>query len=246
MTGLYPGDPLLYARPVPLATARPLGRRCVAGSLTVLLLAALVFVFVEGTVIRAIRLVQPAVLVKLEKDTPKPPPPKIPPPLIRPQTTAIEPPQIVIAPDPIVQTPPAPVAMTSSPVPPAPVVTSPPPAPYLDPEYLKLLSVAIQSHFYYPSHAHVGGTVLVQYTIDTAGNLLALAVAHSSGQSALDDAALDVVRKASPLPPIPERMHAKQLTVRLPVCFPVPDSAFVSFGRTSSFSPPVRAADSGC
>ena len=149
------------------------------------------------------------------------------------------PPQFTIAPDP---SPAAPVAAAAPPQPsPAPSSgTAQTAAAYIDPEYLKLISVHIQHYYVYPTRA-VGhdweGKVVVQFTFEKNGALLASAVARSSGVSVLDDEALTMVRQASPLPPIPDRMHMNQMSAVVPICFHAQQGVTsMSFGRGFSVS----------
>lgn len=238
MTGLHPGDQMLYSRPVPPYAARPLRRRCAAGILTILLLAALVLVFVQGTVVRAIRLVQPALLVKLDRDAPKPPPPKIPPPLIKPQATVIEPPQIIIAPDPIVPTPPAPAAMMSSPV--------PPPAPPAPAAASGVDLIAIARAYLIKVHDHLNlrlncstfafrlneeeGTATVHFVMTSDGTVLSESLTKSSGSPTLDKEALAVLLRAQPLPPIPPILHKDKLETNIPISCQNAGSVTAAFG----------------
>ena len=58
----------------------------------------------------------------------------------------------------------------------------------------------------YPSAARgrgEEGTVQVRFSIDDAGNVLSSQVVRSSGHPALDDAVVDLMRRASPVPPPP-------------------------------------------
>jgi protein TonB len=61
------------------------------------------------------------------------------------------------------------------------------------------------------------GTVTVKFTIDQTGKVLGATVKNSSGIAALDHAALDVLKRASPLPAIPAFMKRQQLTLAIPI-----------------------------
>lgn len=60
------------------------------------------------------------------------------------------------------------------------------------------------------------GTVGVRFSLDEAGNVLSYSVVSSSGSAALDQAALDMVRRASPVPAPPPGV---QKTITAPVNF---------------------------
>lgn len=60
------------------------------------------------------------------------------------------------------------------------------------------------------------GTATVRFSIDGSGRLLSARIARSSGSSALDGAALSMVRRASPMPAPPTRARA---TLTVPVRF---------------------------
>ncbi|THV20270.1 energy transducer TonB [Peteryoungia ipomoeae] len=71
----------------------------------------------------------------------------------------------------------------------------------------------------YPAEARRNreeGTVYVRFKIDDGGNVLAVSVTRSSGSSALDDAVLDMVRRASPVPAPPPGVNK---TITTPVRF---------------------------
>ncbi len=74
------------------------------------------------------------------------------------------------------------------------------------------------------------GTVVVRFSLERDGDVLSIAVASSSGYAALDRAAVDSVRNASPMPPIPAGFPD-----RLSVAFPVD---FGRLGRQAGISRP--------
>ena len=82
-------------------------------------------------------------------------------------------------------------------------------------------------HFYYyperASHNHVTGVVHVRMLIRQNGRLDRVEIYQSSGNRLLDGAATDMVRKAQPLPAIPERMHADKVDAEMPIAFGPPD-----------------------
>lgn len=65
------------------------------------------------------------------------------------------------------------------------------------------------------------GTVVVRFSLARDGDVLSIALASSSGNAALDRAALDSVRDASPMPPIPAGFPDR-LAVAIPIDFGQP------------------------
>lgn len=86
--------------------------------------------------------------------------------------------------------------------------------------YFGKLKAWLNQHKKYPVAAKKEkqqGTVTVTFTIDRNGRLLASRVEKSSGNGVLDNAALELLRRASPMPRIPDTMPQAQLVVTLPV-----------------------------
>ncbi len=63
------------------------------------------------------------------------------------------------------------------------------------------------------------GIVRVELQIDATGNVTSTTIAESSGFEILDKQALEMVRKASPLPLPPESLRGKEFTIVVPVSF---------------------------
>ncbi|MDC8756365.1 energy transducer TonB [Janthinobacterium sp. hw3] len=75
----------------------------------------------------------------------------------------------------------------------------------------------------YPAAARARGEegiVTLRCRVDREGRVLAAAVEHSSGHPALDQAALDTLQRAAPLPRIPDE-RPEQLELSIPVQFRV-------------------------
>jgi protein TonB len=61
------------------------------------------------------------------------------------------------------------------------------------------------------------GTVIVNFTLDRSGQVTAQSVSRSSGSSALDDAALTMVSRASPMPRFPAAMPQENVSFSVPI-----------------------------
>lgn len=88
--------------------------------------------------------------------------------------------------------------------------------------YLAEVLARIARHKRYPREARhdgVTGVVTVTFTITANGTVLTQQVSGSSGDHRLDRAALDMLLRASPLPPIPRDMGVASLELTLPVEF---------------------------
>ncbi|HLN24868.1 MAG TPA: TonB family protein [Patescibacteria group bacterium] len=70
-----------------------------------------------------------------------------------------------------------------------------------------------------PSHVRRQGRVHLSFTLARDGQLVASAVAASSGSDLLDQAALAALREAAPFPPPPEAVADRQLTFSIPFEF---------------------------
>ena len=72
----------------------------------------------------------------------------------------------------------------------------------------------------YPSSARgASGVVVVRFELNRTGALIGSAVTKSSGNAALDQAALDLLRRASPFPPFPVAKPGERDSYVAPVNF---------------------------
>jgi len=89
-------------------------------------------------------------------------------------------------------------------------------------DYLAAIMAWLERHKLYPEAARARreqGTVLVAFAIDRGGRLLSFGVRRSSGSTALDAAAEDMIRRAAPLPAVPASYPGRELDLVLPVTF---------------------------
>lgn len=139
-------------------------------------------------------------------------------------------PQPKLEPEPETQlTPPVPTP-ADTPVASAPPVAPAPPAPTelqsgqsdtVD-DYLSQLARHLGRHFAYPRRAErLGqeGTPVVRFTFDRSGTLLNWRLEQGSNHVLLDQAALDLLKAAEPLPRVPDTMNGRQFSFTLPVRF---------------------------
>jgi TonB family C-terminal domain len=87
-------------------------------------------------------------------------------------------------------------------------------------KYLGKLRYHIEGKKVNPRSQQVG-TVLVQFTVDAAGNVVSRQVTSSSGSKILDDAALASIDRAAPFPPMPDTLGQNNMVVSVPFKFTV-------------------------
>ncbi|HEX4986472.1 MAG TPA: TonB family protein [Burkholderiales bacterium] len=131
---------------------------------------------------------------------------------------------------PVVAAPRAPgPAPAPSVAPPAPVAAAAPPVPADDgreksliEQYQQIIAARIKQFEEYPPVAkrrHWEGTTVVQLTLTPAGKVSNVEVVEKSGYDLLDEAAVKMIRKASPLPAPPEGLRGRDHTVLVPIRF---------------------------
>lgn len=89
-------------------------------------------------------------------------------------------------------------------------------------KYLRELMAWLAKHRVYPTEARkdkMQGVVQVRFSLDREGHLLTASVQRSAGFSVLDQAALDVLRRAEPMPAFPKGLDRQKMTVSLPIDF---------------------------
>ena len=94
----------------------------------------------------------------------------------------------------------------------------------LDPVWMRAVTERVRQFFYYPDAplaVRKTGVALVHFSVRRDGQIDRLRLSRSSGDADLDKAATDIMRKAAPLPPIPERMHTDRVDGDLPINFGV-------------------------
>jgi len=85
--------------------------------------------------------------------------------------------------------------------------------------YIRALMAALLQQRTYPAAARKAreqGVVHVRFTIDRDGQVLSSKVQRGAGEL-LDVAALEVLQRAQPLPPIPASMGKQSLTITVPI-----------------------------
>lgn len=94
------------------------------------------------------------------------------------------------------------------------------------PSYYSQLAAHLARHKQYPSSARrkrEEGVVTLSFTLARDGRVLDYRIARSSGFRRLDDAVVEMLNKAVPLPPFPQEISQQQLSIRLPFAFSLKD-----------------------
>lgn len=85
-------------------------------------------------------------------------------------------------------------------------------------DYFDLLRLKIEQHKKYPESAqkrHIEGRVTVEFVIEPDGTVSSALIKKRSRSKSLDEAAIQAVREASPLPPPPSYIFSQGQQVRL-------------------------------
>ena len=80
----------------------------------------------------------------------------------------------------------------------------------------------MQQYKRYPSDAQSrgeDGVVLLSFTVDRSGHVLARQIVHSSGHRELDNEVMSMVERAQPLPAFPPSMPQTKLDLTVPIRF---------------------------
>jgi protein TonB len=85
--------------------------------------------------------------------------------------------------------------------------------------YTSRVYAHLSRHKRYPRDTQDRGTATVTFTLSASGGASGIRLARGSGSGALDQAALSMVRRASPFPPIPPRLGRSSMTFSVPVDF---------------------------
>lgn len=87
-------------------------------------------------------------------------------------------------------------------------------------DYHALLQAWLQRHKQYPFRARSRrqqGTVMLFFVIDRQGRVLERRIEKSSGYKQLDEATLELIERASPMPPPPPEIKGARLTFLVPI-----------------------------
>jgi len=139
-----------------------------------------------------------------EVEKPPPPPPE---------------PQAVAAPE---TPPPPPKVEEQKPPTPAMPARSKGGAPHIQPAWQTSLVRHLEQYKRYPSAAQEHGeegVVVLGFSVDRNGYVLAHRIVRSSGHSSLDDEVMAMIERAQPLPPFPPSMPEDKLDLTVPIRF---------------------------
>jgi protein TonB len=107
---------------------------------------------------------------------------------------------------------------------PAPATTAPVKggAPRVEPSWQSRLIRHLQQYKRYPGNAQSHseqGVVILSFSVDRDGHVLARHIAQSSGHADLDEEVMAMILRAQPLPPFPAMMTQAQLDLTVPIRF---------------------------
>jgi len=95
-------------------------------------------------------------------------------------------------------------------------------APRIEPSWQTSLVRQIQRYKRYPPQAQTRneqGVVLLGFSLDRDGRVLAHRIVQSSGYVDLDNEVMEMIMRAEPLPPFPESMPQARLDLTVPIRF---------------------------
>lgn len=90
--------------------------------------------------------------------------------------------------------------------------------------YRAKVAAQLKRKRFYPNAARrdrLTGSATVSFTLNASGRVTAARVVRSSGKRILDEAAIEMVRRASPYPPIPPGLGST-ITIQAPIAFDLP------------------------
>ncbi len=89
-----------------------------------------------------------------------------------------------------------------------------------------ILEAHLQKFHKYPRSAqrrNIEGTVLLRFRMTRDGEVLSYSVERSSEHDVLDEAALTMIERAQPLPPLPDDVPGESIEIIIPANFNMPD-----------------------
>jgi periplasmic protein TonB len=123
--------------------------------------------------------------------------------------------------EPVEPPPPQPVQETRPPSPAVPARVKGG-APRIAPSWQSALVRRLQQYKRYPSEAQsngVEGVVMLNFSVDRNGRVLAHEIVRSSGHPELDKEVVSMIERAQPLPPFPPSMPEDKLDLTVPIRF---------------------------
>jgi protein TonB len=91
-------------------------------------------------------------------------------------------------------------------------------------EYFERLRRYLAQYKQYPDAAlrqKRQGTVTVEFVLARDGTVLSARIDASSGHEILDRATLEMMRRASPVPPLPERYSGDRIKIAMPIDYKI-------------------------
>ncbi|MBK1670149.1 hypothetical protein CKO28_19110 [Rhodovibrio sodomensis] len=95
-------------------------------------------------------------------------------------------------------------------------------SPGAHPDYFARLRAWLEKHKEYPRRARLRrmeGTATLRFVMNRSGEVMSFEVVRSSGHHMLDGAAREMIRRAQPLPSLPDEMDRERLQLEVPVRF---------------------------